>query len=198
LPRTSPFMSGQTVGIEVPDSEVATLRALFAPEDDQGVADLVSGLAQAAFREYMLAITGERAPTGVRDLRELRLRLLADHLPAGLPSDRQVAELFHLTMSQARTLIAGTRARYPQDLTRLMVASAKAALRNASGVDDDTVRITAHDSLAAFLRDELSDAVTPPPIKRADFSSRYDLNRDTVVELCNRLGLGIDEVTALP
>ena len=196
--------SDVSVTVPISDAEAAALASTFGVEPAHGeslveaVTPLVRGLAAAAFREYLLTITGERIPTGVRDIRELRLRLMAEHLPGSLPSDRQVAQLFGLTSSQARTLVAGTRARYPQEFAGLVVTAAKNALRQATKVDDDTVRITASDSLVAFLRDVLQDSVAPPPLRRPDVSLRYDLNRQTVEELCARLGLDISAVKALP
>jgi hypothetical protein len=193
-----------SVAITITDDEAKALAGLFGIELEHGasaadtLAPVVRGLTNAAFREYLAAIAGDRPATGIRDLRELRLVLMAEHLPGGLPSDIQVAQLFHLTSSQARTLIAGTRARYPHDFARFLMTSAKEALRTASEVDKNTVRITASDSLAAFLRDLLSDSVAPPPLKRPDFAHRYDLDRATVKDLCKRLDLDIAEVKALP
>lgn len=161
---------------------------------EEAVAPVAQGLARAAFEEYLLYMSGERVPAGIRDLRELRLRLLAEHLPAGLPRDGQVAALFHLTTSQARNLIAGTRARYPAKFEVLFREAAKKALREAERLESDRARITAGSSLAAFIRDLLSESVARPPTRLADASGRYDLARATVRALCERLEMDPAEV----
>jgi hypothetical protein len=164
------------------------------------VSDVLAGIAKAAFAEHMLSIAGERVPAGVRDLRELRLQLLAQHLPKGLPTDVQIARLFHLTQAQARNLVAGARARYPAEVQLSLNAAAADALRNADrGDDEDTVRITASNSLAAYLRElvtSASNAQAPTP--RADASNRYDVTRSAVEVLCPRVGITVADVKALP
>ena len=164
----------------------------------EAAAGLVRALAEAGLREYVLYVTGERVPAGVRDLRELRLWLLAKHLPGGLPSDPEVAFLFHLTSAQARNLVAGTRARYPTEFATLFEEAARTALREAEKIDSKTFRITANASLAAFLLDLLAESTVPEPAKRADASRRYDLTPATVNELCKRLGMKTSEVGTAP
>jgi AcrR family transcriptional regulator len=177
------------VSLEIEDAHVETVRELFGSVSE----DLVRRLAQAALDEYVLAATGERVPAGVRDLRELRLRLLAGHLPDGMPTERQVADFFHLTGTQARNLIAGTRARYPKEFTQRMADTAKAALRKATKPDDN-YRITASGSLAAYLRDILEESSVPPPMRRTDAGNLFDVTDDTMAELCRVLGLPEAEV----
>jgi hypothetical protein len=161
---------------------------------EEAIAPLATAIAEAAFEEYVLYLSGERVPAGVRDLRELRLRLLAEHLPGGLPRDAQVAALFHLTTSQARNLIAGTRARYPDEFETLFREAVKRALREAEPLEGDGARITAGRSLAAFIDDLLAESVTPPPTRLTDASGRFDLARETIDDLCSRLGMDRSEV----
>jgi hypothetical protein len=180
------------VSLELSDELAAEMQQLFGPLSDE----LVSAVAQAALTEYALAFSGSRVPAGVRDLRELRLRLLAENLPGGLPSERQVAHLFHLTSTQARNLIAGARARYPRELTVALSDAARAAVKGASKAGD-TIRITAHPSLAAYLRDLLQDSTSPPPVRRPDSTLRYDVDRATMRELCALLDLDEQAIRAL-
>jgi hypothetical protein len=180
------------VTLELTDEQAAAIEAILGSLSDE----LMTGLAQAALTEYALAFGGERVPAGVRDLRELRLRLLAQRLPEGLPTERQVASLCRLTSTQARTLIAGTRARYPRELTVALGEAAKEALTGADKAGD-TIRMTLHPSLAAYLRDLLQDSAAPPPVRRPDSTIRYDVDRQTVEELCSLLGLRTEDIKAL-
>jgi hypothetical protein len=157
---------------------------------------LQSGIAQAALAEYLLLLTGERSPSTMRDLRELRLRLLARHLPEQLPSDEQIADIFKLTRTQASTLVNGTRARYRQEFAAMLNEAAKKALKGAQKVNDNTVRIEASASLAAYLEETIRSGA--PPAKRTDAARQYNLVRATVEELCGVLGLPVEEVKALP
>src|SRR5213080_3250569 len=104
-----------TVTLEDAPADATMLAEILGidPGDDPvgAVSDELAGMAKSGFAEYLLYLSGERVPSGVRDLRELRLRLLAEYLPHGLPTDPQVAQLFHLTPAQARNLVAGARAR---------------------------------------------------------------------------------------
>lgn len=192
-------MGNPQITLEVPEGELRRLLEIFGVDGvkDPGAAlALQTGLARAALAEYLLMATGERNPTTVRDLRELRLQLLAHHLPQHLPSDEQIAELFQLTRTQARTLVSGTRARYRKELGEMLAEAAKGALRNATAVNKDTIRIEASDSLVAYISEIIRSAA--PPTKRMDASHRYDLARATVGELCDLLELPIGEVKALP
>ena len=159
----------------------------------------LEGLARAALNEYLAAATGRPYPSGVRDLREFRLRLLAEHLPGGLPNDAEVAQLFQLTRSQAKNLIMGARARYRPELGALLADRARDALKNADkGDDDNHVRITASDSLARYIEDVVSATTAPAPAKRVESSQRYEVGRRTVEELCRLLKLDVKEVKNLP
>ncbi len=192
-------MGNLEVSLDVPDTDVTALSGIFgidATAEGERATALLVGVVRAALSEYLSLVAAERNPTTMRDLRELRLSLLACHLPEGLPSDEQIAQIFQLTRTQARTLVTGTRARYRHELEQMLREAAKAALKNAGAVDQDTVRIEASDSLASYLGEIIRSA--QPPTKRADASHRYDLTRSTVEELCEVLGLAIAEVQKLP
>lgn len=178
---------------------IETLGRLFGDGSARGGEAVATAVAHAAFAEYVLQATGERVPGGVRDLRELRLRLLAEHLPGGLPRDVPIAQFFHLTPAQARNLVTGTRARYPSELAEAMRQAAIDALRESEREDENTVRITASDSLATYLRDivvEESNAL--PPTRRPDGSNRWNVTRTAIeLALCRRLGIDVGEVRGL-
>lgn len=192
------------VTITIPGTEVDSLKNVFrasplrTQSEDGAVTKLVEGFAKAAMDEYLLYVKGERVPGGVRDLRELRLCLLGQHLPGGLPTDVEVAAMFHLTTSQARNLLAGTRARYPNEFAILFVDAARAALRAAEKIDKSTFRITASIPLAAFIRDLLSESVAQAPVRLQDATGRYDFAQRTVKDLCAALNMDIDEVGTKP
>lgn len=154
-------------------------------------------MATAALEEYELAFSGVRSPSTLRELRELRLRLLYEHLPDGQPTDDQIGELFQMTRSQVGTLIAGTRARFGHELSERLKTAAVAALKGATKVNDDTVRIVVADSLARYMRDLVAQTSAPPLEKRRDASRTYDAGRDTVEALCGKLGIDKSLVSAL-
>jgi hypothetical protein len=192
-------MRNLQVTVDVADEEAKRLFEIFGLDpsgDPERATKLQEGIVRAALAEYLLLVTGERNPSTMRDLRELRLKLLACHLPEHLPSDAQIAEIFQLTRTQARTLVNGTRARYRQELEEMLQEAAKTALKKAEKASADTIRIVASDSLATYLTEIVQSAA--PPTKRVDASRRYDLGRFTVEELCKILSLPINEVKALP
>jgi hypothetical protein len=105
-------MSTTSADITATQDELEQIAAIFALNaTSQEFAAVLQRLATAALQEHLLAFSGPRAPSTLRETRELRLRLLLERLGGDL-SDAQVAQLRQLTPSAARSLIAGTRARY--------------------------------------------------------------------------------------
>jgi hypothetical protein len=179
------------------DAQRARLAAILGVEGAELDAQL-DAIAAAALDEYALAFTGVRSPATVRELRELRLTLLYEHLPAGIPTDEQVGLLFQMTPSQVATLIAGARARFGEQLgTRLRAAAVEALTAGAERVDDDTIRIVVPDSLARYLRELVARTSARPIERRKDASRTYDIGRTTVTVLCRELGIEPQSVTAL-
>ena len=108
--------------------QVARIASVLAVEGEQLDAQLAC-IAAAALEEYVLAVSGTRNPSTIREQRELRLRLLYKHLPAGQPTDEQVGLIFQMTQAQVSTLIAGTRARFEVEVAaRLRTAAIRPSL----------------------------------------------------------------------
>jgi hypothetical protein len=159
------------------------------PLQGKALIDRLAQLRAAAFEEYELAFSGSRFPSTIKELRELRLSLLYEHLPDGLPTDDQIGELFQMTRTQVGTLIAGTRARFGPEVEKRVKREAKATLGAATKVDDNTVSVFAADSLAGYLSDLIARTHAPPLDKRRDASQTYYLGRTTIKELCKQLGI---------
>jgi hypothetical protein len=153
-------------------------------------------LAEAALQEYVLAFAGVNAPGTIRALRELRLCLLYERKVDGWPSDAQVAQLFQLTRTQTRTLIASTHARYRAELDSMFQAQVVAAIRSATTAGDRTGRIVLHSSLAQYVGDLIEETQAPPLEKRKDAANTYDIKRSTAAELGKRLGFTLDDIPA--
>jgi DNA-directed RNA polymerase sigma subunit (sigma70/sigma32) len=185
-----------TSAVSVSDEDKERLAAIFGVPAGEVDAKLAA-LGDAALEEYVLAFTGRRAPSTIREQRELRLQLLYKHLPPGEPTDRQIARLFQMTRSQVGNLIAGARARFETELGARTRDEAIDAVTNATRVDENTIRIVVSDSLARYLKELVDDTSAPPMEKRRDASRTYDLGRSTVSALADRLGIGIERVTAL-
>jgi hypothetical protein len=177
------------ITFEESDERVARLKEIFGEVEDGGLKERMQALAVAAMEEYELAFSGSRFPSTMRDLRELRLRLLYEHLPEGEPTDEQVAELFQMTRTQAATLIAGVRARFGHEVEKRIKAEATKALSKATKVNDDTVSIFARDSLARYLSDLIAETHAAPLDKRRDASQTYYLGRTTIEVICSELGV---------
>jgi hypothetical protein len=184
------------VSLELDDAQLGQLAAIFGVARDQ-LEPHLQRVAAAATEEYVLAFSGARSPGTMSEYRENRLNLLFKHLENPEPTDRQVERLFQRTPAQARTLIAGVRARYETEVAVRLSTAATTALKAATKVDDDTVRIIASDSLAAYLKDLVNTTNAPPLEKRKDASQTYDVLRDTVVALAAALGFDKTDVTAL-
>jgi hypothetical protein len=184
------------VTLSLDPQQLERLRAIFGV-DGQDLQDTLGELASAALTEYALAFSGTRAPSTMREARELRLRLLYEFLSGDRPTDDQIGALFQLTPAQAGTLIAGTRARFSRELGERLRQAAAQALRDARPVDEDTVRIRVPDSLARYMKELVARTTAPPLDKRRDASQTYDLTRSTVTALCEQLGEDPQVVQAL-
>jgi hypothetical protein len=185
-----------TISVELEDAQLDQLAAIFGIQR-AGLGDHLSRLAAAATEEYVAAFSGARSPDTIAQFRENRLNLLFKHLADPEPTDRQVERLFQRTPAQARTLIAGVRARYAAEIATRLEMAACGALKAATKVDDDTIRIVVSDSLAAYLKDVVNTTKAPPLDKRKDASQTYDVLRDTVVALAEILGFDKSDVDAL-
>ena len=152
-------------------------------------------VAGAALEEYLLAFAGTRSPSTMREVRELRLQLLYKHLGKDAPTDAQVSQLFELTTTQTKTLIAGTRARYRVELEGLLFSErAKKALNESTPVEEGIARVVLPGSVYVYLADLISETSVPPlePVKGA--LSTYQINHSTAVELGTRLGFNADDL----
>jgi hypothetical protein len=184
---------GQAQANQVDDQRIARLAEIFGGDDGplqgEALSQRLGELKTAAFAEYELALSGSRFPTTIKELRELRLTLLYEHLPDGLPTDDQIGDLFQMTRSQVGTLIAGARARFGPEIEARVKREAITVLEAAKKVDDNMVRLQAADSLARYLGDLIARTNAPPMEKRKDASRSYDVGRDTIKELCGQLGV---------
>lgn len=188
-----------TVPAVASDEELRRLAYVFGldPDASDSLKQLepwLAAVATAALQEYVLAFAGTRAPSTMRELRELRLRLLYDHLAEDAPSDAQVAQMFGLTRPQARTLIAGTRARYRAELEGTLSERSVEALKNSTRVDNNTARVVLPESLAVFLDDLISETQAPPLEKNRDASRTYEIKRSTATALSKRLDFDVDQL----
>ena len=176
------------VEYDIDEQLLESLGQILGVTDRAALAHELGQLARAALEEYVLAFAGERSPTAVRDMRELRLRLLYKHLPEGMPTDQQVAELFQLTPTQAASLIAGARARYRNELQQRLRAEAWAAIASGEPLDKGEIRIKVSDSLGGYIKDLIRRTTAAQPRKSRDSSRTYDLTRTTREALEKQLG----------
>jgi hypothetical protein len=164
---------------------------------DTALAQRMQALAEAALEEYELAVSGARAPSTMRELRELRLRLLYKHLPAGEPTDDQIGELFQMTRTQVGTLVAGMRARFGPEVEEQLKREAGAALIDTTRVEDNLARVIVRDSLGRYIQDLAAQALAAPMEKPRESSRTYHVRRSTIEKLCPRLGIDLSEVKGL-
>jgi hypothetical protein len=175
------------------DEELRRLAVVFdidpeASNLEEQLEPWLTAIAGAALQEYVLAFAGTRSPNTIREVRELRLRLLYDHLGDGAPSDAQVAQLFELTTTQTRNLIAGTQARYRPELEGTLSSRAVHALEQSTYIDKGIARVVLPGSVAVYLSDLISETECPPLEKVKDASRTYDIKRSTADALGKRLG----------
>jgi hypothetical protein len=95
--------------------------------------------AEAAREEYVRMMLGQRVFTRGQDLLEYRLLLLIRHVfNSRLPSEHQISAVFQTTVSQSRTLLRSTLAKYRYELDAAIVATIRAVLAAALMDPDDS------------------------------------------------------------
>jgi len=192
--------SQATTTVDVPvaatEEELRRIAEIFGvdPSSDE-FRERLRIVAGAALEEFLLAFAGTRSPSTMREVRELRLQLLYKHLGEDAPTDAQVSQLFELTTTQTKNLIAGTRARYRVELERLLFSErAKKALSESTPVDEGVARVVLPGSVYVYLADLISETSVPPLEAVKGASSTYDINHSTAVELGRRLGFNADDL----
>lgn len=188
-----------TQNLEIPfDDESPEGRRIVAVIGGEGEerAKRLQKLAIVALEEFVLTMSGRKSVTSIRDQRELRLFLLYKHLePVGGLSDHQVRELFQMTRSQTRTLIAGTWARYREELEKQLNDAVEAALKAGEWDDEkELLQVRLPDSLARYVRDAADETNAPPVEKVREVAGTYDLSKQTVEDLCAKLGIPAADV----
>lgn len=191
-------MAGElTLDFDPKSPEGKRLKAIFGVDGEE-LRVRAHALARAAQGEYRLWVTGEVNPAAITEQRQLRLRLLFEHLPAGEPTDAQIAKLFRISTSRVPTFVANMRATYGDLLDEKDREAAEDLLKNRSSrLNDDAVRVQLDPSQARYLKD-MVDQTNAPPIKKSESASRtYEIGRDTIVALAGRLGFDPKEVDAI-
>ena len=91
----------------------------------------------AAFEEWTHTFSSKMPLTSVSQIRQVRLFcLITKVFGSKLPSEFQIARLFHITPSSARTLLANTLASYKSELDKAFISSVKSLLESAEKLKD--------------------------------------------------------------
>jgi len=150
--------------------------------------DKINNLARAAVNEYVNLLEGTSIPSTINEFRVERLYCLIKHnCFAGLPSEYVVAKYFHITETQARTLLRNTLARYREDLRQTKYDEIKAILANAEKAEKEDLGYEVVINSKVIL-EEIKDLVamnwpTLPKITKKRDSSLYVIKPDTYEKL---------------
>ncbi len=148
----------------------------------------INKLARAAVNEYVNLLEGTSIPSTINEFRVERLYCLIKHnCFAGLPSEYVVAKYFHITETQARTLLRNTLARHREDLRQTKYDEIKAILAAAERAEEENLGYEVVINSKVIL-DEIKDLVamnwpTLPKITKKRDSSLYLIKPDTYEKL---------------
>lgn len=175
--------------------EILRIRQIFGVEGKE-LRERLRALAEAAFEEYRIEMSGLRSISTMREQRELRLYLLYEHLGSfGEPTEAQIGELFQMTRRQVGTLITGTWARFRPELEKRQQKVIKAALEKGEWLKEDkVVRVELPDTLAGYVEDRLAEKNTPSISKVSGMTRMYDIDRQTAEVLCAELGIATEGI----
>jgi len=168
----------------------------------------LDGVVTAAFAEYMGAMLTSIAPiTRADEVQQQRLlELIRRHaFPSGLPTETQVAMLFHLTPTRARSLLRNVLARFEAELDPFWNDTLRRAIATASRDRKDTVTIyignpLVADGLQAMLDRGNAAGARSYPLKRlvrdADVRGRWTIPFDAYKYLCEVLKVPVADPKA--
>jgi hypothetical protein len=161
----------------------------------------LGAIAQAALDEYVAYFTGVQRPGTIPAAREQRLAALQARNVRGALNETRIASLFALTPSQARALLAGTRARYRHTTERALAAAVADSLggTRSGKLQDGNVWFRCSPSLVALMRDILANAQQGlPPIRASTRTAQtYLTHEDTLRYVCEELGVDTGTIAAL-
>src|SRR5688572_29336253 len=99
------------IDIEVAADQDRLIAALNCKKSD--LPKILQAQAKAATMEYIQMFVGRASLKAAADSKEIRLLMMILHVYGGKPPDEyEVSRVFHLTLSQARTLIKSVLAKY--------------------------------------------------------------------------------------
>jgi len=200
MPDQRGEVNSLSLGVTLSSVEAQALADAFGVAVD--ALEAIAAIAQAALDEYSLFFSRRRMAGTLRDVREHRLAALLSRGVPGAAEEATVARLFALTPGQARTLLAGTRARYLSELRPALAGAVSAALRGPGRTgrgDDDEVWFRATSSLVAFMRELVASAPDglPPIQASARRSGTYTTRKTTLEYVCAHMDVPAAEVEAL-
>jgi hypothetical protein len=168
-------------------------------ETDPRRSGFEAGLAAASAEEYLRFFNGQR-PSRVRELLELRLALLIEHVWKRVPDELVVAELFSLTLPEARSLIRTTRARHRTTAALSIRAECEEALRNARPGGDGDLLVICSDAVVEHMLAVLRSSGQQPPSPKRDPAGldTWTMATDTFNCLCRILDIEAISVAAAP
>jgi hypothetical protein len=123
------------VCVELPNDiltkdDLDRLRALLGRQDDDALQPAVESLIRAGLAEYKEMLLRIGLPSRAVEISEHRLFCLIQHyFKDHLPTEGEVASMFHLTESASRSLLHSVIAKYENYLERQLKETLKAAVR---------------------------------------------------------------------
>lgn len=109
------------------------LQDLFRSTGKPSFDDGLQAITSAAVREYVDTLLGNGQPLRADELQQHRLHhLIAHYFADRLPSETEVAALFHLTANRARSLIRAVITRFHHDHTDQLKSSLARVLTQAT------------------------------------------------------------------
>lgn len=162
--------------------------------DRAGLADELSGYANAALREYAEMFLGRGVFTRGSDLLEFRLRLLTEHAFDGsLPDEARVSRLFQTSAQASRGMLRALLAKYQYQLQEAVSGSVRALLQTAHQEEDGadfTLSINSI-NLVELLNQRLAirDGSQRRVRKQKDSVSIYEIAPASYTILCAEFGV---------
>ncbi len=128
------------INIDLGDEQKKRLKSIFSFVENYVEKDILESILKSAKEEYLSQFLDDGNKSSVGEIRQQRLFLLVKHVFNGtIPSEVEVASIFKIPLSSAKTLIKNMKSRYQFEIEVYFKETIKDILKqiNEDEIDGD-------------------------------------------------------------
>jgi hypothetical protein len=177
--------------IALTEEEKKRLKTIFSFMINYSETEILKGIMEAAKEEYIGQFLKDGNQSSLTEIRQYKLFLLIKHVFNGLiPSEVEVASIFKIPITSARSLIKNTKSRYQFEIEQYFKETIKAILNqiDENEIDNDYYQLYIRSSYMLIEMNRVIELMNQnfEKIKRLNnVSSYYKISSDSRTLLLN-------------